>query len=57
MSQSKGQRLAIDETDDDIRTASLLAGKDGKERAENVWHEMIDALKKDVPETLELINT
>lgn len=31
------------------RPALLLQGKEGKERSNNVWWEIVEALKKDVP--------
>jgi len=38
-----------------LRTAPLLDCQEGKQRSDNVWHEIVDALRKDVPEVLELI--
>ncbi|PNS16924.1 hypothetical protein CAC42_4888 [Sphaceloma murrayae] len=35
-------------------TAPLLEGEEGKKRAENVWHEIVSGLRKDVPEVLPL---
>ncbi|KAF2228231.1 short chain dehydrogenase/reductase [Elsinoe ampelina] len=35
-------------------TAPLLKDAEGDKRAENIWHEIIDILRRDVPEVLEL---
>ena len=47
--------LMISYWHDENRTAPLLDGEEGKERKERVWHEIIDALRKDVPEVLQYI--
>jgi hypothetical protein len=36
------------------RDAKNISGAKGEEMVKTVWHEILDALRKDVPEILEL---
>jgi len=36
------------------RDAEVIGSEKGQKREERVWHEIIDSLRKDVPEVIEL---
>ena len=52
---SFGLDSLYDHIADFARPALLLQGKEGKERSNNVWWEIVEALKKDVPGFTEYI--
>jgi hypothetical protein len=39
------------------RPAASLSGEPGKKFIDHVWHDILDALRKDVPEVLSLVHS